>query len=191
MNTHMRKALALGLMLLGIGAIGKRAEAIGPNPDTMIVSVTPGNPQYGVYITSPIAGSGYDFQQVNLGATTGSTLAIVVKSSGTVSEYFAMSVVDNGTNAWTALGADGTPALDQFELLGRFDNVSQPLDSAFSGANDIITGSIPGTGSGKYNQGAQTPAGNTQNLWLKLKMPSSVTSPAARNLVLSINGQLN
>src|SRR5690349_21615054 len=134
MNTHMKKALAFGLMLLGIGITVQKAEAIGPNPDTMIVSVTPGNPQYGVYITSPIAGSGYDFQAVNLGATTGSTLAIVVKSSGSVSEYFAMSIVDgNGTNAWTALGADGTPGLDQFELLGRFDNVSQPLDANFSG----------------------------------------------------------
>ena len=187
MNTKLKKILGFGMLLLGIGMLETRKADASPNPDTMVVSVTPGNPTYGVYITSPVAG-GYDFQAVNLGATTGSTLAIVVKSSGTVSEFFAMSVVDNGANAWTALGADGTPGLDQFELLGRF-NSGQPADSAFSGANDIVTGSIPGTGSGLYNQGGKTAPGTSQTLWMKLKMPSSVTSPAARSLVLAINGQ--
>ena len=194
MNTQWKKKLAFGLVLLGIGIVGvRRAEAVGPNPDTMVVSVTPGNPQYGVFITSAIANQssyGYDFKSVNLGASTGSTMPIVVKSSGTVSEYFAMSIVDSGSNLWTALNADGTPDLDQFELLGRF-NSSQPTDTSFSTTNDIVTGSIPGTGSGLYNQGAKTAPGSTQSLWLKLKMPARITSPSARNLVLSINGQLN
>src|SRR5712691_8262806 len=119
MNTSMKRVLITGLMLLGIGAVGRRAEAIGPNPDTMIVSVTPGNTGFGVYITSPIAGSGYDFGTVNLGATTMSTLAIVVKSSGTVSEYFAMTVTSNGgADAWTPLSADAVPAYNEFEMLG-------------------------------------------------------------------------
>jgi len=191
MNGKLKQKLAFGLVLLGVGMVGvRRAEAVGPNPDTMVVSVTPGNPQYGVYITSPIAGAGYDFQAVNMGASTGSTLAITVKSSGTVSEFFAMNIVDNGGNPWTALNADGTPDLDQFELLGRF-SAGQPTDTSFSTTNDIITPSIPGTGSGLYNQGGKTNPGNTQNLWLKLKMPARITSPSARNFVLSINGQLN
>jgi hypothetical protein len=194
MNTPLKQKLAFGLVLLGIGLVGiRKAEAIGPNPDSMVVSVTPGNPQYGVYITSPIAGAayGYDFKTVNMGLTTQSTLPIVVKSSGTVSEYFAMSIVDYGASPWTALGADGIPALDEFELLGHFSS-GQPLLGGFSATDDIITGSIPGTvGTTYYNQGARTAPGTSQNLWLKLKMPASVTTATGRNLVLSINGQPN
>ena len=191
MNVKMKK-LAFGLVLFGIGMLGvKRAEAIGVNPDTMVVSVTPGNPQFGVFISSPIVGTayGYSFQSVNMGTSTGSTKAIVVKSSGTVSEFFAMSAVGSGGNPWTALVADGVPGLDQFELLGHFNGASQPLDANFSTTNDIITPSVPGTGSGLYNQGAATAPGSTQSLWLKLKMPSSVTSSATQNLILTINGQ--
>src|SRR5258708_4438122 len=156
----------------------------------MVVSVTPGNPLFGVFISSPDAGVGYNFGSVNMSISTGSTKAILVKSSGTVSEFFAMSAVGSGANPWSALAVDGTPGLDQFELLGHFTAGAQPLDATFSTTNDIITNAVPGTtGSAIYNQGTQTAPGTTQSLYLKLKMPSSVTSSAQQNLILTINGQ--
>ena len=93
-----------------------------------MVSVTPGNPTYAVSITSPEVG-GYDFGSVNLGASTISTLGIVVKSSGTISEYFAMSVTADG--GWTPVVVDSAaPAYNKFELQGHFA-AAQPLDSSF------------------------------------------------------------
>src|ERR1041384_3223323 len=109
----------------------------------MIVSVTPGNVGFGVEISS-VNANGYEFGTVNLGATTASTAAIVVKSSGSAAEFFAIKVYDSGSNAWTALNADGTPGHDQLELLGRFQ-ADQPLDGDFSVTDDLVTGVSPGT----------------------------------------------
>ena len=194
MNVKMKK-LAFGLVLFGMGMLGvRRAEAVGVNPDTMVVSVTPGNPLYGVFISSPDAGAayGYNFGSVNMGTSTGSTKAIVVKSSGTVSEYFAMSIVGSGANPWTANTVDGPTGNDAFELLGHFGTATQILDSAFSTTNDIITPTVPGTvGTTIYNQGTRTAPGTTQNLWLKLLMPTGVSSANQQNLILTINGQPN
>src|SRR5438309_9481771 len=55
-------------------------KAQAATSDTMNVLVTPGNPTYGVQITSGTAG-GYNFGSVNLGGTTGSTAAVGVKNS--------------------------------------------------------------------------------------------------------------
>jgi hypothetical protein len=193
MNKRHMKKLAFGLVLLGIGVLGvRRAEAFpGPSPDTMVVSVTPGNPQFGVSISSPDAGAayGYNFGSVNMGVSTGSTKAIIVKSSGTVSEFFVMSAAGSGAAPWTARTVDGLTSLDTFELLGHFAGATQILDATFSTTNDIVGPTPPGAGSGLYNQGAVTPPGTSQNLWLKLIMPTSVTSSATQNLVLTINGQ--
>jgi hypothetical protein len=189
MNRSLKKVLATGLMVVGLGWMGQKAEAVGPNPDSMIVSVTPGGTQFGVYITS-VNANGYQFGTVNLGETTVSTAAIVVKSSGTVSEYFAMSVTsDGGADAWSPLSADGTPAHNEFELLGRFQ-VAQAGEAAFDTTDDIVDGSVEAS-AGKYNQGSlgKTAPGNTQNLWLMLKMPGSVSSSSQRLLTLAITGR--
>jgi hypothetical protein len=191
MKAKLKQKLAFGLVLLGIGMLGvRRAEAFpGPSPDTMVVSVTPGNPQFGVSISSPDAGVGYNFGSVNMGVSTGSTKAIIVQSSGTVSEFFVMSVVGSGAAPWTARAADGATSLDTFELLGHFATATQIPDGTFSTTNDIVGPTPPGAGSGLYNQGAVTPPGTSQNLWLKLFMPTSVTSSNTQNLILTINGQ--
>ena len=63
-------------------------------------------------------------------------------------------------------------AYDKFELQGHFA-ATQPTDVSFDASNDLMTTTVPGTASTLYNQGAQTIPGNTQNLWLKLKMPVS------------------
>src|SRR5262245_5927411 len=136
MNRRLRQYLTTGLLALGLGyLVQQKAEALGPTTDTIVVSVTPTGFVYGVYISSPYA-SGYNFSSVALGATTASTLAIVVESSGTVTEYFSMSVVDPGSNPWTPRTTDGvTSGTDQYELQGHFTTAnSQPLDSAFVSA---------------------------------------------------------
>ena len=111
MKRMLQTALAAGLMVLGPGAVEK-VMAIGVNPDTMVVAVTPGNLQYGVYISSPLTSgtTGYDFGTVNLAATTISTLAIQVKSSGTVSEFFSLAVSNSSPDVWAPV-ASATPGL--------------------------------------------------------------------------------
>src|SRR5476649_958429 len=111
MNTHMKKILVTGLMVLGLGALSRQAQAL--TSDQIIVSVTPGNPTYAVKITSPEVG-GYDFTSVNFGASTISTLGIVVYSTGTISEYFSLSVTADG--GWTPVVADSAaPTFNKFE----------------------------------------------------------------------------
>src|SRR6185437_5136226 len=105
MNTSksaVRSILAAGLMVLGLGVVKKAEAAPGVNPDTMVVAVTPGGFTYAVVITSPVLSgtTGYDFTQVNLGATTMSTVAIQVKSSGTVSEFFSLAISNTREDNW-------------------------------------------------------------------------------------------
>src|SRR5882672_11303697 len=108
MRTVMKAVFAAGLMVLGLGLGTRKAEA-SPNPDTMLVSVTPGGFTYGVVISSPLNNgsdgtTGYDFTQVNLGATTISTVAIVVKSSGTIAEFFSLAISNSLQDGWTPVG---------------------------------------------------------------------------------------
>ena len=127
MNTHMKKILVTGLMVLGFGVLSRQAQAL--TSDQIIVSVTPGNPTYAVKITSPEVG-GYDFTSVNFGASTISTLGIVVQSTGTISEFFSLSVVADG--GWTPVVADSAaPSYNLFELQGHF-STTQPADATFS-----------------------------------------------------------
>ena len=94
-----------------------------------MVSVTPGNPTYAVYITSPEVG-GYDFTSVNFGASTISTLAIVVMSTGTVSEYFALSVTADG--GWTPVVADSAHRATTCSNCRDTSTATQPADATFS-----------------------------------------------------------
>src|ERR1700679_2632229 len=116
MNTSMRRTLITGLMVLGWGVVTQQAHA--GTTDQMLISVTPGNVTYAVGISSPEVG-GYAFGTVNLGQTTISTLAIVVKSSGTIAEYFSLAVTADG--GWTAVTVDtAAPAYNTFEMQGHF-----------------------------------------------------------------------
>src|SRR6266849_8178974 len=89
MKKLMKQVLITGLMVMGIGMWASKAHA--GTSDGMTVNVTPGNVAYGVTITSG-SSVGYDFQTVNLAATTVSTRAIGVQNSGTISELFVMAV---------------------------------------------------------------------------------------------------
>ena len=185
----MRSVLVAGLMVLGLGVVGKLEAA--PNPDTMVVAVTPGGYTYAVVITSPLVSgtTGYDFTQVNLGATTISTLAIVVKSSGTISEFFSLAIGNSQPDSWAPVS--GTPGFKEFKMIARFTGSGgQPADSAFA-AGDALTTGVPGTSGTLYNQGSKTDPGNTQNLWLRLTMPSQVSNQNAQTMVLTVNGQNN
>src|SRR6187402_2442971 len=105
MKTHktVRAVLAAGLMVLVLGLF---KEAAAANPDTMrmTVSVNPASVGYSVAITSPEV-QGYDFGQVDIAATTISTLPILVTNNGTLLEYFSVGVQDiTPTYAWTNNG---------------------------------------------------------------------------------------
>src|ERR1700687_2407992 len=105
MNKQLKRALVTGLVALGMGWMSDKAQAA--STDTITVSVTP-NAQYGVTISSPYAG-GYNFGLVNLNATTVSTLAITLTNSGSIYEYFGISV-SNTSGGWTASSV--TPTSD-------------------------------------------------------------------------------
>ena len=200
MNTSMKKLLTGGLLTLGLGwLVQQRAEAVVPTTDSIVVSVTPTGFIYSVYISSPYA-SGYSFGSVPLASTTGSTLAIQVTSTGTIAEYFSMSVVDPGANPWTPVTTDQTPSVaDEFELQGHFTaGNTMPQDSVFTTAagSDLIDTVLPIPAGSLYNQTGggsigRTAPGTTVFLWLKMKTPASVSSPATRSMVLSIAGQPN
>ena len=196
MNTlrnAVRVGMAAGLLVLGLGMLQKVEAA---NPDTIKVYVTPTGMTYAVSITSPaVAQPGYDFDQVALGGSTISTLAIVVTNTGTVGEYWALKVSNSSPDNWAPLGADGTPGYNEFELLGRFVTTSagQPADASFSGSDDIITGSYISSSGSKFGLSSSvlppSGAGSSKDLYLKLIMPGSVSTGSEQNMTVTINGQ--
>jgi hypothetical protein len=193
---HMLQAVtAAGLLVLGLG-MWEKAQALGPNPNTMVVAVTPsaGSLVYGVLISSPITSgtTGYDFGQVALGATTISTLAIVVTSTGTVSEYFALAIANSTPDNWSAINT-GTPVYDQFMLEGHFvtHGAGEPAAATFNVNTDTMTATVPGSASGRYGQsglGITAPA-TPLDLYLMLTMPSAVATGRGQAMVLTVNGQ--
>ena len=181
---RLKHILVTGLIALGLGLCVSKVEAA--STDTIVLSVTPGNVAYGVQITSPYAG-GYSFGSVNLGATTVSTLAISVKNSGNISEYFGLAVANTTPDSWAAVSV--VPSTDQFRLEGFFQG-AQPSSSTFVNA---IPTTVSGAQAALYNQGVitKTTPQNSQNLWLRLEMPPYLNNGTggAQQMVLSVNGQ--
>jgi hypothetical protein len=185
------RSLAASLVLSCIGV----GHVHAANPDSIVLSVTPGGINYAVQITSPItnvASYGYDFKSVNFGATTVSTLAIHVANPGNTSEYFALAISATSPDSWSAISS-GTPGLNQFLMLGHVLSTGspQPAPSVFDVNNDTMTATLPTIAAGRYGQSAQTNPGATTDLWLRLTMPTSATSAAAQTMTLTINGQAN
>jgi len=179
------KTLKQGLMVLALGVgLHSSAHALN-NPDTIVVSVTPGGLAYAVAITSPMV-AGYQFGTVNLAATTISTVGIGVQNTGTVGEYFAMKVTNTAPDNWAPVASG--PTTDQFAMIGWLA-ATQPASATFLTASALTNG-IPGTGNGLYGQGARTTPTSSTNLWLKLTMPSAVTgSGGAQTMTVFVNGQ--
>ncbi len=184
MRTRMKQTLVVGLMLLGIGIVAGTAQAA--STDTMTVAVTPGNITYGVSISSPYPG-GYNFAQVNLGATTVSTVAILVNTTGAnVAEYFGLAI-SNTSGGWSPAGAPGP---DNFRMMGWFNTL--PVSSnTFNTADALATTVV--AAAGKYNEGAKTAAGGSANLWLRLDMPTALNTgtSVAQTMTLTVTGQPN
>ena len=181
---HVAKVvLASGLIVLGFG-VWKQAHAA--NPDTMTITVTPGGVNYAVTISSPFL-TGYAFGTVNIGVTTVSTVAIGVQNAGNIAEYFSLGVVDNTpTFAWAN---DLTPSNTTYALHALFQS-AQPAEASFDGASNNVPSSPPGTAATKHGQAStKTNPSNSQNLWLRLGMPTGVAENGEHTLRLSINGQ--
>ena len=187
MNKRLKQVLVTGLVMLGLGLVSKRAEAF--QPDTMTLSVTPGNVTFSVQITS-VNPSGYQFGAVNIAATTVSTAAITVANAGggNIAEYFGMKVSNSAPDGWTPQA--GAPAADQFRLIGELNATQLPTASFL--AADAITGSFPGAAATLYNQAStKTSVAASKNLWLRLEMPTSlvVGVGGAQTMTLFIQGQ--
>jgi len=189
MNKRLKQVLVTGLVLLGIGAIGRRAEA--QQPDTMTLSVTPGNIIYSVQISS-VNPSGYQFGTVNIAGTTVSTAAITVANTGggNVSEYFGMKVGNSSPDGWTP--QSGAPGTDQFRLTGELAATEPATGVGGFPTSDAVTGSFPGAAATLYGQASsKTAVGNNLKLWLQLEMPSQLSAGTggAQTMTLYIQGQ--
>jgi len=182
--------LVAGLVVLGLGIVQRAEAGPGAEPDTMLVSVTPHNYVYAVIISSPLTSgaTGYDFGQVDLGASTLSTLAIVVKSSGTISEFFSLAISNSLQDGWTPVAAN--PTIGHFSMLAYFTgNGGMPAESTVVGSGTSLTTTPPVSGTGLYGQGStKTDPGSSDNLWLRLTMPDQVANQNSQTMVLTVNG---
>ena len=135
--------------------------------DTMTVSVSP-TVTYGVTISSPFL-TGYVFGNVALGASTLSTVAITLNTTGaTGPEYFGLSVSNTSGN-WSATAS--APSQDHFRL-GAKMGATQPL---IGNTTDFLSAPpYSGVAQGIYNQGTATSVGGTQKVWLRLEMPTTL-----------------
>ena len=188
MNKTQRRSLFMGLLLLGIGVVTGRAQAA--STDSITISVTP-NATFGVTISSPYVG-GYNFGLVNLNSSTVSTLAITLTNSGSIYEYFGISVsnTSGGGNPWTTTGV--APSTDTFRMWAQL-NASPP---AINSVNfSTIGNTAPSAAATLYGQASTktSSAGgsNTQKLWLQLDMPFTLNTggTGAQTMTVSVTGQ--
>jgi len=185
MNTRLKKALATGLVALGMGWMAGKAQAA--STDTITISLTP-NTTFAVSISSPYAG-GYNFGQVNLNSTTVSTLAITLTNSGSIYEYFGISV-SNTSGGWTTNGT--APSTDTFRLSGLLNAGAVPAQG--SGSFSALTNTAPGTANGLYGQASKTSSAagsNTQKLRLQMEMPFTLNTGGTgpQTMTVSVTGQ--
>ena len=190
MNKRLKQVLAAGLMVLGLG-FGREVWAGVGTPDTMTVSVTPGNMQFGVTITSGTLNEGYNFGTVDLAASSVSTTAIVVTNAGSMSEYFAMKIGNSSPDNWQPV-TGGTPGQDRFKLVAEL-GPNQPADSGVGFPDaDAMDGGDHASGA-LFGQGGlgKTGPGNSRNLWLRITMPNDVTNPVqtAQSMTLTVTGR--
>ncbi len=171
-------------MGFALGFVAENAQASG-EPDTAVLSVTPGV-TYGVQIDSVTsATTAYNFTTVALGGSTISTAAIVLHNTGTVPEYFSMAISNTSGN-WTAVNT--SPTNDQFRLAGIINTTTQPNGSSF--ADYLLNPPVPVNASTLYGQ-TRTANGATKNLWLQLDMPASIVNGGTltQTMTLTVNGQ--
>jgi hypothetical protein len=186
MKKRMKQALAIGLMVMGVGWLAGRAQAA--STDTMTVSVTP-NAQYGVSISSPYAG-GFNFGTVSLNSTTQSTSAIVVTNNGTIYEYFGISI-SNTSGSWNAVTV--TPSTDTFRMSALLNTGGIP--PLGSGSFTALSNTPPALAAAAYGQSSTktspTSGNNTKDLWLQLEMPFTLNLGGAgqQTMTLSVTGQ--
>ena len=185
MNMRLKKVLITGLAVFSVGWLAGKAQAA--STDTITISVTP-NATFGVTISSPYA-SGYNFGLVNLNSTTLSTLAITLTNSGSIYEYFALSV-SNTSGGWTAVST--LPSTDTFRLSGQL-NATQPVQG--SGNFSALANTAPSVAATLYGQASTktspTTGNNTQKLWLQMEMPFTLNTggTGAQTMTVSVTGQ--
>ena len=187
---------AAGLIVLGLGMT--RQVWAGNAEDTMTVYVKPTGFTYSVSIASPEV-QGYDFSSVAVGATTMSTLAITVTNGSSVGQYFWLQVSNTSPDNWSPLTSyNATTGYDQFDLLGHFVTYQngQPSTTAFSTANDIVSGATGSVGGTKFGESGPispntTGNANKKDLWLELTMPQQVASTSQQSMTLTVTAQDN
>jgi len=185
MKTRLKKALVTGLAVLSVGWITGKAQAA--STDTITISLTP-NTTFAVTISSAYVG-GYNFGQVNLNSTTVSTVAITLTNSGSIFEYFAISVSSPNAGGWTPSSVG--PSTDTYRLSGMF-SATQPTQG--SGSFSALTGTPPTNGNGQYGQvSKRSPAAgsNTKSLWLQMEMPFTLNTGGTgpQTMTVRVTGQ--
>ena len=189
MNTQLRKVLVTGLAVLSVGWISGKAQAA--STDTITISLTP-NTTFAVTISSPYVG-GYNFGQVNLNSTTVSTLAITLTNSGSIYEYFGISVSSPTSGGWSPNSVG--PSTDTFRLSGLLNAIGQGQPAPGSANFTALTNTAPSTASGKYGQGvtktSPTAGNNQQQLWLQMEMPFTLNSGGTgpQTMTIRVTGQ--
>ena len=184
MNRHMKKVLKLGLAVLSVGWLAGKAQAA--STDTITLSLTP-NTTYAVSMSSVTGGVGYQFGNVNLNATTVSTAAIVITNSGSVYEFFALSVSSPTSGSWSPNST--APGVDTYVLSGQYAG-SQPAQG--SGSFSALTNTAPSASAALYGQAStKTAPAGTQKLWLQLQMPTSLNNGGTgqQTMTLRVTGQ--
>ena len=186
MNKRLKQVLVTGLAVIGMGWLAGKAQAA--STDTITLSLTP-NTTYAVTMSSVTSGVGYQFGNVNLNSTTISTAAIVITNSGSVYEYFALSVSSPTSGSWSPNST--APGVDTFVLSGAY-GTSQPAQGA--GSFSALTNMAPAASAALYGQAStKTAPAGTQKLWLQMQMPTSLNNggTSQQTMTLSVTGQAN
>jgi len=177
MNRYIKRTLELGLSALivmaGVGTMEKGWAYT--STDTITILVTPST-QLSVKITSPTAGTGYNFSTVGLGISTQSGVAAVVENDGDVASKWALRAL--ALDTWSLGTATGAVNVAVLKALFGSASGPYPSSSAFEVVDSTLTTSTQeAVDSSKFSTGtilgASIPATgtDTRNLWFKLATP--------------------
>ena len=173
----------IGLLAVAVLSAGLSGKAWSATMDDVALSVTLSN---AVSVFLPTAT--YDFGPVALSGVSINTSAIAVNNdSGGVRETYSLSMVDAAAG-WTAASrASGAAGVDIYAVQAMFTSV-QPAHADFAADDNLGGGeavvpasatdfALNGGSAGEMGYQVTDTAGtHERTLWLRLQMPTSVTT---------------
>ena len=183
MKSRSKLMVTLALAALMAAGGSKVWASHNSSTDSIRLLVTP-SVTLAVDITSPTAGTGYDFSTVGLGLTTAAGTPATVTNTGNTAALWMLRAETDGTtwSTGTATALDVAVLQAMFTQPGSTIAASafDTVDSTMTGTNRLASDSAARFSTGSTVMGASIPASgaDSRRLWFRMKTPTESSTSA-------------